>query len=131
LIAAGVTPGKLKGSEGISLVQGKRKVRLVGDDGTVTKQGRYWEQRTGEQLPAGGFMQQAAVREGNVEFIRLRDGSKGVTRKWDEATGQYSYTRLGTRYYTQLRRNYVVSVPVVVKGTRADKSTYEYRAHIL
>ena len=131
LIAAGVTPGKLKGSEGISLVQGKRKVRLVGDDGTVTKQGRYWEQRTGEQLPAGGFMQQAAVREGNVEFIRLRDGSKGVTRKWDEATGQYSYTRLGNRYYTQLRRNYVVSVPVVVKGTRADKSTYEYRAHIL
>ena len=38
-------------------------------------------------------MQQAAVREGNVEFIRLRDGSKGVTRKWDEATGQYTYTR--------------------------------------
>ncbi len=66
-------------------------MRLVGDDGTVKKQGRHWEQRTGEQLPAGGFMQQAAVREGNVEFIRLRDGSKGMTRKWDEATGQYEY----------------------------------------
>jgi hypothetical protein len=79
-------------------------VHLVADDGTVTRQGRYWGQRTGEVLPAGGFMQQAAVREGNVEFIRLRDGTRGVTRKWDEATGQYSFTRLGSRYYTQLRK---------------------------
>jgi hypothetical protein len=85
LIGAGVTPSKLRGSEGIALAQGKRRVCLVADDGAVTKQGRYWEQRTGEQLPAGGFLQQAAVREGNVEFIRLRDGSKGETRKWDEA----------------------------------------------
>ena len=76
LIAAGVTPGKLKGSEGISLIQGKRKVRLVADDGTVTKQGRYWEQRTGEQLPAGGFMQQAAVREGNVSSSGSATGAR-------------------------------------------------------
>ena len=47
LIAAGATPSKLKGSEGISLVQGKRRIRLVSDDGAVTKQGRYWEQKTG------------------------------------------------------------------------------------
>jgi hypothetical protein len=42
-------------------------------------------------------MQQTAVREGNVELIRLRDGSKGVTRRWDEITGQYEYTHLGSR----------------------------------
>jgi hypothetical protein len=36
LIAAGATPARLKGSEGVSLVQGKRRVRLTGDDGTVT-----------------------------------------------------------------------------------------------
>jgi hypothetical protein len=87
LIAAGATPSKLKGSEGISLVQGKRRIRLIADDGTVTRQGRYWEQKTGELLPAGGFLQQAAVREGGVENIRLRDGSKGVTRRWNEARG--------------------------------------------
>jgi hypothetical protein len=80
LVAAGVTPSKLVGSEGLSLVQGKRRIRLVGDDGTVTKQGRYWEQRTGERLPAAGFLQQKAEREGGREIIRLRDGSKGVTR---------------------------------------------------
>jgi hypothetical protein len=130
LIAAGVTPSKLKGSEGISLVQGKRRFRLVSDDGTVTKQGRYWEQKTGELLPAGGFMQQKAERDGGVETIRLRNGSRGVTRRWNEARGDWDITRLGTRFYTTLRRNYVVSVPVKVEGTRKDGSTYEYRAHI-
>jgi hypothetical protein len=75
-------------------------------------------------------LQQQAVREGNVEFIRLRNGTKGVTRRWDEATGQYEFTRLGSMYYTELRRNLVVSVPVVVQGTRTDKSTYSYKAHI-
>jgi hypothetical protein len=54
---------------------------MIGDDGTVTRQGKYWEQKAGELLPAGGFLQQKAVREGDVEFIRLRDGSKAVTRR--------------------------------------------------
>jgi hypothetical protein len=102
----------------------------VSDDGTVTKQGRYWEQKTGELLPAGGFLQQAAVREGGVENIRLRNGTKGVTRRFNEARGEWDFTRLGTRYYATLRRNYVVSVPVKVQGKRRDGSTYEYRAHI-
>jgi hypothetical protein len=87
LIAAGVTPSKLKGSEGISLVQGKSRIRLVSNDGAVTKQGRYWEQKTGELLPAGGFLQQKAERDGGVETIRLRDGSRGVTRRWNEVRG--------------------------------------------
>jgi hypothetical protein len=77
LIAAGVTPSKLIGSEGLALVQGKRRIRLVGNDGTPTKQGRYWEQKTGERLPAAGFLQQKAERDGGVESIRLRDGSRG------------------------------------------------------
>jgi hypothetical protein len=130
LIAAGVTPSRLVGSEGIALVQGERRIRLVTDDGAPTKQGWYWEQRTGERLPAGGFMQQEAVREAGTETIRLRDGSKGVTRRWNEARGDWDFTRLGTKFYTTLRRNYVVSVPVKVQGKRRDGSSYEYRAHI-
>jgi len=98
LIAAGATPSKLRGSEGISLVQGKRRIRLVSDDGTVTRQGRLWEQKTGELLPAGGFLQQTAVRQGGVESIRLRDGSKGVTRRCNEARGDWDFTRLGSRF---------------------------------
>jgi hypothetical protein len=42
-------------------------------------------------------MQQTAVREGNTEYIRLRDGTKAVTRRWDEARGDYDFTRLGKK----------------------------------
>jgi hypothetical protein len=105
------------------LVQFNPWVRLVSDDGTTTKQGRYWEQKTGERLPTCGFLQQAAVREGGSETIRHRDGSKGVTRRWNEARGEWDFTRLGTRYYATLRRNYVVSVPVKVQGKRRDGSS--------
>jgi hypothetical protein len=104
----------------------------VSDDGTVTRQGRYWEQKTGELLPIGGFERQAAVREGGVESIRLRNGTKGITRRWNEARGDWDFTRLGTRYYTTLRPGEIMwcqSVPVKVQGRRKDGSTYEYRAH--
>jgi hypothetical protein len=129
LIAAGATPARLKGSEGVSLIQGNRRVRLIGDDCEVSKHGKYLEAKTGELLPAGGFLQQKAVREGHVEFIRLRDGSKAVTRRWNDTKGEYKYTPMGARYYTQIRRNFVVHVPVIVHGTRADRSTYSYKAH--
>jgi hypothetical protein len=97
LIAAGVTPSKLVGSEGLALTQGKRRFRLVSDDGAVTKQGRYWEQKTGERLPTASFLQQKAERDGGVETIRLREGSRGVTRRWNEARGDWDFTRLGTK----------------------------------
>jgi hypothetical protein len=32
--------------------------------------------------------------------------------------------------HTHLHRNFVVSMPVVVKGIRADRSEYSYKAHI-
>jgi hypothetical protein len=70
------------------------------------------------------------VREGGSETIRLRDGSRGITRRWNEVRGEWDFTRLGTRYYATLRRNYVVSVPVKVQVLRKDGSTYEYKAHI-
>jgi hypothetical protein len=69
------------------------------------------------------------VREGNVEYIKLRNGNKVATRRWDEAKGDYNYTKWGKKYYGTLRRNYVVKVPAVVKGTRSDKSKYTYKTH--
>ncbi len=105
MIAAGVSPARLKGSEGQALKLGRSIVQLVGNNGEATEAGRYWSQASGQPLPAGGFMQQDAIREGNVEYIKLADGRRGVTRKWDEATGLYNFTRLGNDYYKLLRRN--------------------------
>jgi hypothetical protein len=36
---------------------------------------------------------------------------------------------MGARYYLQMWRNFVVHVPFIVHGTRADLSTYSYKAH--
>jgi hypothetical protein len=130
LVAAGAVPQKLRNSEGISLVLGRRRISMVDSGGSVTPQGVYWQQSTGGQLPAGGFMQQVASRDGDVETIRLRNGRKATTRRWDAVKGEWKFTRLGNRYYKTLRRNYVVQVPVIVKGARANRSTYTYKAHL-
>ena len=128
MIAANIGPQRLKGSEGIALKSGRSVVKLVDDEGTSTKAGKYWSIKSGQALPEGGFMQQTVTREGNVESIRLRDGTRGVTRRWDEVSGDYKFTRLGTTYYKTVRRNYVVSVPVIISGQRKNGSTYQIKS---
>ena len=102
----------------------------MGNDGQATQAGKYWTIASGQPLPVGGFMQQDAVREGNIETINLADGRKGVTRKWDEATGVYKFTKLGNDYYKLLRRNYVAAVPVIIDGKRKNGSTYKVKSHM-
>ncbi len=130
MIAAGVNPARLKGSEAQGLKLGRSTIKLIGNDGQATQAGKYWTIASGQPLPVGGFMQQDAVREGNVETIKLADGRKGVTRKWDEATGVYKFTKLGNDYYKLLRRNYVAAVPVIIDGKRKNGSTYKVKSHM-
>ncbi len=63
--------------------------------GKKTPAGSYYEQKTGTELPLGGFLQQAARREGNVETIQLRDGKHGITRRWGAGNNDWSFTALG------------------------------------
>ena len=130
MIAAGVSPARLKGSEGQALKLGRSTIKLVGDDGEATAAGKYWTLASGQPLPVGGFMQQDAIREGNVEYIKLAEGRRGVTRRWDEATGLYKFTKLGNDYYKLLRRNYVAAVPVIVNGKRKNNSTYKFKSRM-
>ena len=80
MIAAGVSPARLKGSEGQALKLGRSTIKLIGNDGQATPAGKYWTIASGQPLPVGGFMQQDAVREGNIEAIKLAGGRKGITR---------------------------------------------------
>ena len=128
MIAAGVQPTK-QSSEGLALVQGRSRVLVVANDGSRTRAGQYWEQATGNALPAGGFMEQVAQREGYREYIKLSYGKRGLVRRFDEASGDYEFTKLGKAYYKTIRRNYVAQVPVRVEGIRKDKSTYTYKSH--
>ena len=81
-ITTGTVPKGLKGSEAIALHAGRSIVKIVDDEGRSTRPGRYWSQRTGEDLPLGGFIHQVASRIGNVETIQLRDGTRGEVRRW-------------------------------------------------
>ncbi len=71
LVAANVVPGRLAGSEGIALKQGRSIVKLVTDEGESTKAGDYWAAQTGQVLPVGGFLQQTATKDGKVESCFL------------------------------------------------------------
>ena len=91
----GERPQKGKTTESIGLSTGKRNIVLVDNAGKKTPAGSYYEQKSGTELPLGGFLQQAAYREGNVETIQLRDGKRGITRRWDAGNNDWTFTALG------------------------------------
>ncbi len=131
LHALGRRPEKLKTSEAIGLRSGRSTIKLIGNDGKKTPAGLYWEQKAGAPpLPDGGFLQQAARREGNTETIELRGGKRAVTRRWDPGSGEFKFTALGKKYYSTLRRSYVVDVPIIIKGKRKNGTTYQIKSHM-
>ena len=60
LIAAGEQAEKLKTTEGIGIKSGRRSITLVKTAGVKTTAGTYYEQKSGTNLPDGGFLQQTA-----------------------------------------------------------------------
>jgi len=57
-----------------------------------------------------------------------RSGEQRVTRRWDAASQDYVFTKIGKRFYGRLKRNYVVQVPVRVTGVRKNGTTYTIRS---
>ena len=107
--------------------QGPRFQTLVTADGERTAAGAFYEQKTSQDLPVGGFAPQAPQRSGDTEFITMRDGLERATRRWDPASQDYKFTKLGKSFYGRLKRNYVVQVPVKVTGQRKNGTTYTIR----
>ena len=125
LIDAGARPALDKANKShLILRSGRTFTRLSKDDGDPTKAGLFWQSLTGQSLPDSGFMSQTAVREGNVEHIKLRDNKKGITRRLNLENGEWIFTKLGLKIYKKLRRNYIVNVPVTVHGTPAEGRSY-------
>ena len=115
----------------LMLKKGRKFVRLSKDDGEPTPASLFWQGITGQTLPDSGFMSQTAVRDGNAEYIKLRDGKRGITRQLSLETGEWIFTKLGLKYYKRLGRNYVVNVPVIIRGTPPDGRVYTKKRHCL
>ena len=97
---------------------GARFQTLVDASGERTAAGRYFEQASAQDLPVGGFTSQAPQRSGDTEYVMMRSGEQRATRRWDPTSQDYRFTALGKSYYSRLKRNYVVQVPVRVTGVR-------------
>ena len=70
------------------------------------------------------------MREGNTERVKLRNGKTVITRQWDSVSGEYKFTKQGDQFYKQLRRNYVVQIPVKIVGRRLNGTTYTIKSNM-
>ena len=116
-------------SGSVLLKSGNRRHTLVNTTGERTALGEYYEQKSSNELPVGGFdPTQAPFREGNTEYIKMRSGEERAVRRYDPADNEYKFTKLGKNFYSRLKRNYVVQIPVKVKGKRKDGSYYNIKS---
>ena len=67
---------------------------------------------------------QTPARVGDVGTIRLRGGGTAVVRRFDPASGDFKYTRLGRGFYSQFRTEYVLKIPARFDGTRPNGQPY-------
>ena len=116
-------------SDSIIMRMGAQYKVLVGTGGAVTAAGRLWEEHTGNTLLAWSYdVTQTPSRTGNVERIKVRGGAEKIVRTWDaaadEGRGEYRYTALGKRFFATERDEYIVRVPAVFTGTRANGTVY-------
>ena len=112
-----------------TLLRSGKKFITLARNGDPTLAGKYYEQQTNTTLEAGGYnLTQTPIREGNTEFVKLRSGKKVKTRVWNAISGEYRFTKEGNEFYKQLRRNYVVSIPVTIIGKRKNGTTYTLRS---
>ena len=109
------------------LRNGNRFVRLSDESGNPTSAGHEFEARTGEPLPASGYQAQRPRRQGNTETIALRSGKRAVSRRWNAEQNKWMFTKAGTEFYKRLRRNFVIQIPVTIKGIRKDRSVYSIK----
>lgn len=115
MLAAGVTPRDTKGGAVILKGQGVRYHQLISTTGEKTRLGKYFEDKSEQELPVGGFdPRQAPYRQGDTEYIRMRNGEEKAIRRYSPAENQLQFTALGKSFYSRVKRAYIIQIPVKV-----------------
>ena len=89
--------------------------------GALTDYGREYQRLSGKELAQRGYNpDQLPERSGSgdVETIRMRDGTRKITRTWDAAAERFKYTATGRSFYDKVRVEYTIMLPVRVHLTR-------------
>ncbi len=108
-------------SGNLILREGTRS-RVLSRRGTLTGQGKIWENLTGESLNLRG---PEPYRRGQHEYTRL-GGKEKRLRTWDPVEDRFvNYTSTGRAFYNTRKIEVVVHIPALVRGARRNGREYD------
>ena len=108
---------------------GRGYLVLARPDGSLTPAGQYYYEQTGQQRPDARFdRNQALIHRGTGDYIRTRRGEQLVRRLMPDGTMRI--TALGRTFFRHRHTEYVVHMPVIIRGTRANGRAYERRDYL-
>ena len=91
---------------------------LARTDGQLTRAGQHYYSHLGLRPPTKDFdYNQPLIREGPNDYILLRNGQKKLVRSL-EGDGERRLTKLGKAFFRDKCYEYLVHVPVVIRGRR-------------
>ena len=91
---------------------------LARTDGQLTRAGQHYYSHLGLRPPTKDFdYNQPLIREGPNDYILLRNGQKKLVRSL-EGDGEHRLTKLGKAFFRDKYYEYLVHVPVVIRGRR-------------
>ena len=129
-IEAGRAPVRAKGGS-LLLRFGGRGFKYLVKDGEATEAGRFWAEKSGQPLPNEGFdHSQQPVRRGRSEFIQMLNGEERLVRTYDPVRQKYKHTKTGLKFYKNAKSQFLVQIPVIIRGRRADRSEYTITAEM-
>ncbi len=101
---------------------------LVSSSGHITPAGELYFQLTGQHNPQNARFDpnEQLTRREDTEYIRDRSGHITALRTL-QPEGDWRYTRAGHQYFAQSRGEYLVQVPVIIRGVRSNGARYERR----
>ena len=123
-IAAGTQPKAPRSGLGLVLPTGAR-FRTLYDKKGLTAAGKYYYDKSGIPPPGQFDFQQAAVRKGRSQFIKLLDGTQKKVSTWDNVNREWKLTAFGKTFMAKATDRYTVLFPVKIQLTRINGSIFE------
>ena len=95
-----------------------RYAMLSRPNGELTRAGQYYYQLIGRPPPSRQYdRNQPLIREGPNDYIMLGGGAKKLLRSL-QPNGNYQLTKLGRHFFKDKWVDWVVHVPVIIRGVR-------------
>ncbi len=97
---------------------------LANNLGIVTPSGEFYYEQSGQKRPdESGLSSQALIHKGGSDFIQAPNGKQRLIRTL-QPNGRTVLTALGKTYFKDKVSEYVVHIPVIISGTRANGNSY-------